>query len=163
MKRLLRRAVGRLCQGRGREALSRLGPWWFRNHYALRYPIAYVLLGVGGVVGVGSSLLLVYGVLTDSASSWWLAGVIGMALGWALLSASTAWCSRMEGNETSQTILARATELGWRIEKPHLLSAFDAWLIAQGLSPQEQAQRRAQKLEKRLPPSEPPPPKRPRF
>lgn len=112
MKRLFRRAVGRLCQGRGREALSRLGPWWFRNHYALRYPIAYVLLGVGGVVGVGSSLLLVYGVWTGSASSWWLAGVIGMALGWALLNASSAWCSRMALDETSKEVLARASEAG---------------------------------------------------
>ena len=143
-----------LYQRWGRPLVVRLGPWWLRRHDRWRHLVSYFLLSFGLVCGLGGAVGVILMVGFDAPASGLLWGLL--ALGWGLLSAAARWTrgAHLLSSKRYGSIAGRARELGWSVAKPHLLSHFDGWVIQQGWTAIENAQKRAQQLEQALPPAQ---------
>lgn len=143
-----------LYQSWGRPLVVRLAPWWLKRHDRWRHLVSYFLLSFGLVCGLGGAVGVILMVGFDAPASWVLWVVLG--LGWGLLGAAARWTrwAHLLSSKRYASIAARARELGWAVAKPHLLSHFDGWVIQQGWTALENAQKRAQKLEQALPPAQ---------
>lgn len=148
-----------LYQRWGRPLVVRLGPWWFRRHEHWRHLVSYALLSGGLVCGLGGAMGLLLMMGGASPASWLLWGLPWglLVLGWGLLSVTDCWTrgARLVSSKRYASLLARAHELRWGVDRLPLLSHFDGWVVMQGWTALENAKKRAQQLAQALPPAQP--------
>ena len=134
-----------------------------KNHLRLKYPVAYTLL----VLAMLTSMAVVAGaggwVVAETPRYGWLL-LIGVPVAWGLLHLTQQWSRGLGLHPHPERVTQQARSLGWAVAHPHLVSRFDAWVVAQGFTQQEKNQQRAQRLDRRLAaPVDKTANKRPRF
>ncbi len=141
---------------------QRVSPFWVRRSY--RYKLILCgILWVASAVLASVGITAMIALLLEFNPMGIGAGLLLTLVGVKGMNGALVLPKGIPLLNDYRAAAARARELGWVVEKPHLLSRLDAWLLNQALTALEISQRRHAALHKALPPADSSGPKRPRF